>query len=232
MKDKSITILGLNDSNSAAAIIRDGKLIAHAREERFDRIKFSDAYPTRAVEYCLSEAGITIKDVDHVVFGWNPGHELEPQESAAAIRYHKNFLHYIPNNLLRHVRGPKGNKRISGISQQVNFKSGGNIDLHFAPHHECHAASAFFVSPFKEAAILSIDAYGDDITTHLFSGKDNEISSISSTLYPHSMGQVYAAITQYLGYRANSDEWKVMGLSPYGKQSYYDKFDLIKILVN
>ena len=227
MKDKSITILGLNDSNSAAAIIRDGKLIAHAREERFDRIKFSDAYPTRAVEYCLSEAGITIKDVDHVVFGWNPGHELEPQESAAAIRYHKNFLHYIPNNLLRHVRGPKGNKRISGISQQVNFKSGGNIDLHFAPHHECHAASAFFVSPFKEAAILSIDAYGDDITTHLFSGKDNEISSISSTLYPHSMGQVYAAITQYLGYRANSDEWKVMGLSPYGKQSYYDKFEKI-----
>lgn len=224
MNSNSVTILGLNDSNSAAAVIRDGKLIAHAREERFDRIKFSDSYPTRAVEYCLSEAGLTIKDVDHIVFGWNPGHELEPQDSSAAVRYHKDFLHYIPNNLLRHVRGSKQNKRISGISQQLNFKNGGNIDLHFAPHHECHAASAFFVSPFREAAILTIDAYGDDITTQFFVGKDNKISTISSTLYPHSMGQVYAAITQYLGYRANSDEWKVMGLAPYGDLSYYDKF--------
>tara|TARA_R110002110_G_scaffold269913_1_gene485611 strand:- start:4944 stop:6680 length:1737 start_codon:yes stop_codon:yes gene_type:complete len=224
MKNKPTIVLGLNDSNSAAALIKDGKLVAHAREERFNRIKFSDDYPTQAVEYCLSEAGVTIKDVDHIVFGWNPGHELEPQDSAAAIRHHKDFLHYIPNNLLRHVRGPKENKRIASISQQIDFQGDGEINLHFAPHHACHAASTFLVSPFKQAAILTIDAYGDDITTRLSVGKDNKITTISDTLYPHSMGQVYAAVTQYLGYRANSDEWKVMGLSPYGNQTYYNKF--------
>lgn len=223
MSKKSITILGLNDSNSAAAVIRDGVLLAMAREERFDRIKFSDSYPTRAVNYCLKEAGMNIKDIDHVVFAWNPGHELEPQDSSAAIRYHKHFLHYIPNNLLRHIGGDKNNKRITGISEHIAFLDK-TIDLHFLPHHKCHAASAFLVSPFEKAAILTIDAYGDDITTELFTGENNKINSIGQTYFPHSMGQVFAAITQFLGYRANSDEWKVMGLAPYGKQEYYDRF--------
>ncbi len=223
MKGGAITILGLNDSNSAAAIIRGGKLIAMAREERFDRIKFSDSYPTKAVNYCLKEAGVKLKEVDHVVFAWNPGHELEPQDSAAAIRYHKHFLHYIPNNLLRHIGGDKRNKRIANISQQIDFLEGA-INVHFLPHHPCHAASAFFVSPYEKAAVLTIDAYGDDVTSEFFIGDGNRIISIGSTMYPHSMGQVYAAVTQYLGYRANSDEWKVMGLAPYGKQEYYNQF--------
>lgn len=223
MASDVITILGLNDSNSAAAIIRDGKIIAAAREERFDRIKFSDAYPTRAVNYCLKEAGIGLKELSHVVFAWNPGHELEPQDSPAAVRYHKHFLHYIPNNLLRHIGGDKRNKRITGISEHFDFIEG-DLDLHFLPHHNCHAAGAFFTSPYDKAAILTMDAYGDDVTAEFFIGEGNSIRSIKKTLFPHSMGQVYAAVTQYLGYRANSDEWKVMGLAPYGKPDYYDKF--------
>lgn len=223
MGSDSTTILGLNDSNSAAAIIRDGQLIASAREERFDRIKFSDAYPTRAVNYCLKEAGVGLKDLTHVVFAWNPGHELEPQDSAAAVRYHKHFLHYIPNNLLRHVGGDKRNKRITTISEHFDFIEGG-FDLHFLPHHNSHAAGAFFTSPYDRAAVLTMDAYGDDITTEFFIGEGNSLRSIGRTLFPHSMGQVYAAVTQYLGYRANSDEWKVMGLAPYGKPEYYDQF--------
>lgn len=219
----SITILGLNDSNSAAAIIRDGQLIAAVREERFDRIKFSDAYPTKAVNYCLKEAGVELKELTHVVFAWNPGHELEPQDSPAAVRYHKHFLHYIPNNLLRHIGGDKRNKRITGISEHFDFIEG-HLDLHFLPHHNCHAAGAFFTSPYDKAAILTMDAYGDDISTEFFVGEGNSIRSLKKTLFPHSMGQVYAAVTQYLGYRANSDEWKVMGLAPYGKPEYYDKF--------
>lgn len=226
MPKKSITILGLNDSNSAAAIIRDGVLLAMAREERFDRIKFSDSYPTRAVNYCLKEAGMNLKDITHVAFAWNPGHELEPQGSSAAIRYHKHFLHYIPNNLLRHIGGDKNNKRITGISENITFLEK-SLNLHFLPHHKCHAASAFLVSPFDKAAILTIDAYGDDITTEFFIGEDNKITSIGQTNFPHSMGQVYAAITQFLGYRSNSDEWKVMGLAPYGKPEYYDQFEKI-----
>ena len=224
-KDK-VTILGLNDSNSAAAIIQDGKLIAFAREERFNRIKFDDAYPTRTVNYCLKEAGVSLKEVDHIVFAWNPGHELEPQDSPAAVRYHKHFLHYIPNNLIRHIGGDKKHKRITGISQEIRFMEG-NIDLHFLPHHHCHAASSFLVSPYDKAAILTMDAYGDDITSEFFTGEGNKITSIGRTLYPYSMGQVYAGVTQFLGYRANSDEWKVMGLAPYGNLDYYDKFERI-----
>jgi carbamoyltransferase len=216
-------ILGLNDSNSAAAIIKDGKLLAAGREERFDRIKFSDAYPSRAVEYCLKTAGVKLKDVDHIVFAWNPGHEIEPQDSAAAIRHHKHFLHYVPNNLLRHIKGDKSNKKIAYIDQTIGFLDG-KINLHFVPHHHSHAASAFFVSPYNKAAVLTIDAYGDDITHQFFVGDGNKLRSISKTLFPHSMGQVYAAVTQYLGYRANSDEWKVMGLAAYGESEYYDKF--------
>jgi len=217
-------ILGLNDSNSAAALIQDGQLIAAAREERFDRIKFSDSYPTQAVNYCLSTANIDLKEVDHIVFAWNPGHELEPQDSAATVRAHKDFLHYIPNNLLRHIKGDKSNKRIVGISEKIDFIEG-KIDLHFVPHHFSHAASCFFVSPYKKAAILTLDAYGDDITTQFYIGEENNIKPIGHTLFPHSMGQVFAAITQYLGYRANSDEWKVMGLAAFGDESiYYQEF--------
>lgn len=219
-------ILGLNDSNSAAAIIKDGQLIAAAREERFDRIKFSDAYPTRAVNYCLETAGVGLKDIGCVVFAWNPGHELEPQDSPAAIRHHKHFLHYIPNNLLRHIGGDKSNKKIRFMEEKIVFDEG-QIHLHFAPHHFSHAAGAFFTSPHEKAAVLTIDAYGDDITHQFFVGEGNRLRSIGKTLFPHSMGQVFAAITQYLGYRANCDEWKVMGLAAYGEPEYYDLFKKI-----
>jgi len=223
MSKNKVTILGLNDSNSAAAIIQNGKLMAFAREERFNRIKFDDAYPTHAVNYCLKEAGVSLKEVDHTVFAWNPGHELEPQDSPAAVRYHKHFLHYIPNNLIRHIGGDKMNKKITGISQEIRFLEG-NIDLHFLPHHHCHAASSFLVSPYDKAAILTMDAYGDDITAEFFIGEGNKITSLSQTMFPHSMGQVYAGVTQFLGYRANSDEWKVMGMASYGEPEYYDQF--------
>lgn len=219
-------ILGLNDSNSAAAIIKDGKLLAAAREERFDRIKFSDAYPLKAVEYCLETAGVTLKQIDHVVFAWNPGHEIEPFDSATTVRYHKHLLHYVPNNLLRHIKGDKRNKKIEFIDQRIGFTDG-EIKIHFVPHHFSHASSAFFVSPFEKAAVLTIDAYGDDITQQFFIGEGNKLRSLGKTQFPYSMGQIYAGITQYLGYRANSDEWKVMGLAAYGEPVYYDKFKKI-----
>ena len=226
MKDNEMIILGLNDSNSAAALVKDGKLIAAAREERFSRIKFDDSFPTSAIKYCLKEADIkSIKDVDQIVFGWNPGHELEPHDSSAAIRDHKHFLHYIPNNLLALVEGDKKNKKISSMEESIRFIDGNDMKIYFAPHHQCHAASAYFVSSFNDAAILTIDAYGDDITTQLFHGVNSSINEIAKTPYPHSIGQVYAGVTQYLGFRANSDEWKVMGLASYGDpERYYREF--------
>ena len=172
-------ILGLNDSNSAAAIINNGKLIAAVREERFDRIKNSDSFPSNAVNYCLKEAKAEIKDIDHVVFAWNPGHELEPLGDTSAVREHKDFLHYIPNNLLSFVTGHKNNKRVSSIHQTLNMP-GWEMNIHFVPHHKCHAAGCFFVSPFQEALILTGDAYGDDISMQIFSGQDNRLTSIST----------------------------------------------------
>jgi len=217
-----VIILGLNDSNSAASIINDGKLIFAAREERFDRVKFSDSYPTNAVNYCLKTAQVGLKEVDHIVFAWNPGHEIEPQDTAAAIRHHKHFLHYIPNNLLRHIGGDKSNKCISSIDQKIKFLKG-ELNIHFVPHHFSHAAGCFFVSPYDKAAIITIDAYGDNVTHQFFIGEGNKINPISRTPFPYSLGQVYAGVTQYLGYRANSDEWKVMGLAAYGEPEYYEK---------
>ncbi|MCD4729537.1 MAG: hypothetical protein K8R74_02975 [Bacteroidales bacterium] len=216
-------ILGINDSNSAAAIINNGKLIAAVREERFDRIKNSDSFPSNAVNYCLKEAKAEIKDIDHVVFAWNPGHELEPLSDTSAVREHKNFLHYIPNNLLSFVKGHKSNKRVSSIRQTLNMP-GWEMNIHFLPHHECHAAGCFFVSPFHEALVLTGDAYGDDVSMQIFNGQDNRLTSISTTKFPHSIGSVYAAVTQYLGFRPNVDEWKVMGLAPYGETIFYDQF--------
>ncbi|WP_419783706.1 carbamoyltransferase [Maridesulfovibrio sp.] len=216
-------ILGLNDSNSAAALMRDGELVAAARQERFDRIKFSDKFPLDAVSYCLQEADIDIKQVDQVVFAWNPGHELEPQFSPRAQREHRDFLHYVPNQLLRHVSGEPGNKRIKQIQQRLVLPDA-DLSITFAPHHECHACAAFFASPFESAAIMTMDAYGDDHTHAFWRGAGNRIERLGATKFPHSIGAVYAAVTQFLGYRANSDEWKVMGLAAYGKPTYYEAF--------
>ncbi len=216
-------ILGLNDSNSAAALMCDGELLAAARQERFDRIKFSDQFPLDAVTYCLQEADINIKQVDQVVFAWNPGHELEPQFSPRAQREHRKFLYYVPNQLLRHVSGEASNKRIKQIRQKL-FLPDATLPIIFAPHHECHASAAFFASPFESAAIMTMDAYGDDYTQAFWHGTGNRLKRLSITKFPHSIGSVYAAVTQFLGYRANSDEWKVMGLAAYGKPTYYDAF--------
>lgn len=223
-------VLGLNDAFSAAAIIKDGKLLAAVREERFNRIKHCDDFPAQSMQYCLKEAGVSIKEVDRIVFAWNPGHEIEPFDTSASMRYHKDFLHYVPNNVLNAVSGRKENKRIKSIHQHLELFEG-NIEISFVPHHFSHASAAFFTSPFEKAAILTTDAYGDDISVQMFTGKGNHIEVIQTTYYPHSLGSVFAAVTQYLGFRANSDEWKVMGLAPFGEPTYYDAFsNIIKFL--
>ncbi len=223
-------ILGLNDAFSASAVLRDGKLLAAAREERFNRLKHSDEFPAQSVRYCLSEAGIGIKQVDRIVFAWNPAHEIEPFDTANAVHHHDQFLHYVPNNLLNQIEGRKENKRTRAIHQVFEFFDG-EMNISFVPHHLCHASGAFFTSPFQEAAVLTADAYGDDISTQMFAGHGNQLEILATTLYPHSLGSVYAAVTQYLGFRPNIDEWKVMGLAPFGVPKYYEKFeDLIKFL--
>lgn len=215
-------ILGINGATSAATLNKDGKIVAAAREERFNRLKHSDDFPTLAIKYCLEEAGITVEDVDEIVFAWNPGNEIEPFDTRHFIRDRRQFLHYVPTNVLNFIGGVKENKKISYINQAFGLPQK-EMKIRFVNHHHSHAASAFFVSPFNEAAILTMDAYGDDTTTELFRGEGNSLTSLRKTKFPHSLGSFYAAITQYLGFMPNVDEWKVMGLSPYGKPTYYDR---------
>lgn len=214
-------ILGLNDSNSAAAIIHNGKLLAAAREERFNRIKFSDDFPVRAVQYCLSEAGADIRDVDQIAFGWNPGHEIEPLDTRAFVRNHKHFLHWVPNNLLSLIPGARANKDVLHIREELGLPADKHMRIAFLPHHASHAAGAFYLSSFEDAAIVTCDGYGDDITMEIFHGRGNRLRSLAQTKFPYSLGGVYAAVTQHLGFRANSDEWKVMGLASYGDPQIY-----------
>ncbi|MBU1077319.1 MAG: hypothetical protein KKH98_08500, partial [Spirochaetes bacterium] len=219
-------ILGLNDAFSAAAIIKEGKLVAAAREERFNRNKFCDDFPVQSVKYCLQEAGIGIKQVDQIVFAWNPGHEIEPLDTVASVRNHRDFLHYIPSNVLNMIPGRKEEKKVKMIHQYLELNDT-QVKISFVPHHCSHAAAAFFTSPFKKAAIITVDAYGDDISTQFYYGEDNKLEILDTTKFPHSLGSVYAAVTQYLGFRPNSDEWKVMGLAPFGERKYYAEFEKI-----
>lgn len=221
---KDVYILGIKYIQSAAAITKNGVLLAHAREERFDRNKFSDSFPSKAIDYCLSVAGVTIDMIDAVAIAWNPGHELEPAESSKlGSRQYKHMLHRVPENLLQHVPGTRDNKSVNGISQQLLLNDT-DLNIHYIPHHLCHTSTAYYQSGFDNAVAIALDAVGDDTCIEMHSINGTDIQTINSIKYPFSLGYLYAAFTQYLGYRANSDEWKVMGLSPYGKLKYYDQF--------
>lgn len=219
-------ILGLTTlGDSAAALIKDGEIVAAAEEERFVRKKHYVGFPYKAVEYCLSEAGITLKDVEHVGLYWKPwivGHKIMVALQSGLISRKmfqaraKRGGHQLHAKFLTMFSHPKHLRERFGES---NFK------FHFLEHHQCHAASAFFVSPFENAAIMTWDGTGEDTTTLFSQGSDNKIKVLKRIKLPHSLGQFYSAVTNYLGFDMFSgDEWKVMGLAAYGKPEYYDFF--------
>ncbi|MBX7246413.1 MAG: carbamoyltransferase [Candidatus Sumerlaeaceae bacterium] len=213
-----MNILGISAfyHDSAAALVSDGQLIAAAQEERFSRRKHDDRFPRLAVAYCLKQAGITIADVDHVVFYDKPFTKFERllftylQEFPRGFR---SFLWAMPiwmkdklwiKSLIRHDLQYKGN-------------------ILFCDHHVSHAASAFLVSPFQEAALITVDGVGEWSTSTWGVGRGSKIELMHETRFPHSLGLLYSAYTYYLGFKVNSAEYKVMGLAPYGQPTYYDK---------
>ncbi len=211
-------ILGINFScDSAAALVEDGVVVAASQEERFSRIKHDPRFPDRAIDYCLSVAGGGLESVDSVAFFWNPGiHAQAPTRRFAAFPRHQlEFLHNVPTHLLSRLPGVD----VTGMDQVIRLSSGANLTIHYMTHHMCHAAAAFYTSPFEEAAILTVDGYGERQATGIFHGCGTDITPVLSVDFPHSIGAFYAAITQYLGFRANSGEGKVMGLASYGKHS-------------
>jgi len=215
-------ILGLNayHADSSAAIFKDGVLIAATEEERFRRIKHWAGFPSLAIKFCLEEAGISLKEVDHICIGRDPRAKLLHKMAYVAKNiFKKNTL--ISDRL-------KNSKSVTSLEQE--FASISNLDaaeikskIINVEHHRSHLASAFFASPFNEAAILSIDGSGDFTTTMIATGRDNQIDVLDSKDFPVSAGLFYSAFTQYLGFPHYGDEYKVMGLAPYGNAVYTDQ---------
>ncbi|HZO61985.1 MAG TPA: carbamoyltransferase C-terminal domain-containing protein [Gaiellaceae bacterium] len=211
-------ILGLNayHGDAAAALVVDGELVAAAEEERFNRIKHCAGFPARAAAWCLADAGLTAADLDHVAIGRDPKANLGAKLRRTLTRgTSARFLKARLENAAR-VRDVKGE-----LEQALGGPVG--AELHHVEHHRAHVASAFFPSPFEDAAILSLDGFGDFASTMLAEGRGASVTVLDRVLFPHSLGIFYTAVTQWLGFPHYGDEGKVMGLAPYGTPRFADE---------
>lgn len=213
------TVLGISCyyHDSAACLVNDGHIIAAAQEERFSRRKHDSEFPVGAVDYCLKEGGIRTDQLDAVVFYEKPllkFDRLLHTWLANAPTGFSSFLAALPNWLKEKLYHPRQIRRELG--------NGYRKAVLFSGHHESHAASAFFPSPFDEAAVLTLDGVGEWETATIGIGKGNSLRLLQAMHFPHSLGLLYSAFTYYLGFRVNSGEYKVMGLAPYGEPVYAD----------
>ena len=226
------SILGLSAfyHDSAACLVVDGEIVAAAQEERFTRRKHDHRFPTQSVRYCLQEAGLTVDTLDYVSFYDKPLLKFE--------RLLETYLDYAPKGFPSFLKAmPAWMKeklwmsdlissemaRVEGIEDRKEAKRRAKSfgwKLLFGDHHESHAASAFYPSPFEEAAILTLDGVGEWATSSIGLGQGNEVTLLKELRFPDSLGLLYSAFTYYTGFRVNSGEYKVMGLAPYGEPKY------------
>jgi carbamoyltransferase len=220
-----VRILGISAfyHDAAAAFVEDGRIVAAAQEERFTRRKHDPRFPTHAIEYCLAEAGATMDQVDHVAFYDKPFLKMErllETYVAFAPRGFRSFSKAIPV----WVKEKLFQKDL--IRRELK-KAAPDVDWHsrllFSEHHQSHAASAFFPSPFEEAVVLTMDGVGEWATTSVAIGRGRDLQVTKEIHFPHSLGLLYSAFTFYTGFRVNSGEYKVMGLAPYGNPVYRDR---------
>ncbi|MGV6827645.1 MAG: carbamoyltransferase family protein, partial [bacterium] len=218
-------ILGISAfyHDSAAALVRDGEIVAAAQEERFSRKKHDARFPRNAIEYCLQEGGIQFSDVDQVVFYDKPLVKFE--------RLLETYLSYAPKGFASFLAAMpiwlKEKLYLKDVLKKDLAEMAGckkkDIDyLLFAEHHQSHAASAFFPSPFERAAVLCMDGVGEWATTSVWLGEGNKLTPQWEIDFPHSLGLLYSAFTYYTGFKVNSGEYKLMGLAPYGEPKYVD----------
>jgi carbamoyltransferase len=226
MKDTYILGLSSFAHESSCALLKNGEIRGVYEEERFNREKHTWKFPRLAISHALQQEGITIKDIDHFTFYWVPYKEVRDN------LWH--VLRYFPDSI-NLFKAPSGHPDLSFLPRIRAMQNVGQTirdafalqrtpRIAFIEHHLCHAASTFFVSPFKEAAILTIDGRGESTCTMMAAGKENHIRKIKEIRVPHSLGHLYAAVTDYLGFRPFFDEWKVMGMSAYGKDTYVEQF--------
>jgi len=225
MSSANTYILGISAyyHDAAAALLSDGEILAAAQEERFTRKKHDAGFPAHAVRYCLKEANLTLSDVDYLVFYDKPFLKFE--------RILETYLNYAPSGLRSFVAAMpiwlKEKLYLKWTLRQELAEIGGpearkSISLLFAEHHQSHAASAFFLSPFENAAVLCIDGVGEWATTSAWHGRGNKLQSLWEIDFPHSLGLLYSSFTYFTGFRVNSGEYKLMGLAPYGEPRYVE----------
>ncbi|MCA1558313.1 MAG: hypothetical protein LC731_07225, partial [Acidobacteria bacterium] len=203
--------------------VRDGEIIAAAQEERFTRRKHDPRFPHESIAYCLKEAGIGIDDVDGVAFYDKPLVKFE--------RLMETYLAYAPVGFSSYLKGmPNWLKEKLNLQGLIRKELGYKGKLLFGDHHESHAASAFYPSPFEEAAILTVDGVGEWATASYGVGRGRELEILKQMKFPHSLGLLYSAFTAFTGFKVNSGEYKLMGLAPYGEPKYVDT--ILKELVD
>jgi carbamoyltransferase len=212
-----MNILGISAfyHDSAACLVRDGEVIAAAQEERFTRKKHDAGFPLNAIHYCLEQAGTGVEGIDFIVFYEKPFIKFE--------RILETALSYAPRGISQFIAAvPALLKQKLWVSEIIKKELNFNGKVLFTGHHEAHAASAFYPSPFKEAAFLTLDGVGEWETASFGVGRDNELDIRQYLRFPHSLGLLYSAFTYYCGFRVNSGEYKLMGLAPYGRPLYRD----------
>jgi carbamoyltransferase len=212
-------ILGISAyfHDSSAALIVDGKVVAAAQEERFSRKKHDNSFPSLACKYCLSEGKVSIEEVDYIAFFEKPFLKFE-RILEMAINYAPKGFRFFSKAMPIWLKDKLNMRKLlqREIKDAFNIKAVNNI--RFIEHHVAHSSLAYYTSPFKDAAILTIDAVGEWATTSFMKGEGNKITLIKEQHYPNSIGLLYSSATYFLGFRVNSDEYKVMGLAPYGKK--------------
>ena len=218
----STYILGINayHADASAVLLKDGKIVAAVEEERFNRVKHSAGFPSLAIRYCLDRAGIHISEVDHVGISRVPNAHLI--NDLTFVLYNRLMFSRQGLDRLRSVEKIRNIKTVIAETLGVHESALG-MEFHNIEHHLAHMASAFLVSPFEEAAVLSIDGFGDFCSTMLGFGSGNSIKKTATVLFPHSLGLFYTSMTQFLGFPNYGDEGKVMGLAPYGTPRYLDE---------
>lgn len=247
-------VLGISRvHDSAAALVHDGEIVAFAEEERFTRVKHDGGFPAEAIAFCLGQAGITLADVDHVAYYWQRWRE--PLHAAKVFaRYFPQTLEVLRNDngdsggrsagmlqtlksgggkgvddyhvggaLLAHVK--RSYTLARDVKTALSYAGPTKFDVHLVDHHRAHAGSAYYICPWEESAILTLDGIGSDGTsTYLAHGRGNRITDLCRIKFPHSLGAMYACVTGYLGFYPTRDEGKIMGLAPLGRDTYVEQF--------
>src|SRR5437763_12587361 len=217
-----MNILGINayHGTASAAIVCDGQLIAAVEEERFNRVKYAAGFPAQAIRYCLKEAGLTLSDIDHVAVPRNPYARL-----ATKLFYALRMPSFARERLKVLAKFTGIPEALAAAFDSDPKKLGAKF--HRIEHHQAHLASAFFVSPFEHAFLLSADGLGDFASTMWGFGMGNRMGIDGAVAFPHSLGLFYSAVTQYLGFLKFGDEYKVMGLGAYGEPEFLPEFPQI-----